>query len=111
MVTPLPAARPSTLTTTGYPSPGGALAGGPSPRACSPPPLPTTSRRTALGPLSGLYPLDYRLVPLGTDADHTQGRPYLFFDEGDESARLLGQLLPPAAPRNVYAPAGERLLD
>src|ERR671912_630912 len=49
--------------------------------ACSRPPLPTTSRRTALGLLSGLYPLDYRLIPLGTDADHAQGRPYLFFDE------------------------------
>src|ERR671916_2301173 len=75
--------------------------------ACSRPPLPTTSRRTS----SGLYPLDYRLVPLGTDANHTQRRPYLFFDEGDEGARLLGQLLPPPAPRNVHAPAGERLVD
>src|SRR5918997_439576 len=54
--------------------------------ACSRPPLPTTSKRTALSP----HPLDYGLVPLGTDADHAQGYLELVFDEGDKVLRLLG---------------------
>src|SRR5918998_292137 len=48
--------------------------------ACSRPPPPTTSKRTALSP----YPLDYGLVPLGTDADHAQGHLDLVLDKGDE---------------------------
>src|SRR5919202_176387 len=75
--------------------------------ACSRPPLPTTSRRTALS----LYPLDYRLVPLGSDADHAQRNPKLGLDELYEVACLLGQLLPSPACGYIHAPAGERLVN
>ncbi len=88
------------------PRPAG-LAARASTSACSRPPLPTTITRTALGP----DPLYYRLVPLGADADHAQRRPDLGLDEPDEVPRRLGQIPPHPAPRDVHAPARERLVD
>src|SRR5215218_7339468 len=71
--------------------------------ACSRPPLPTTSKRTALSPC----PLDYGLVPLRTNADHAQGHLKLVLDKPHEILRLLGQILPPPATSYIYAPAGK----
>src|SRR3712207_9366174 len=55
--------------------------------ACSRPPPPTTITFTSLGP----DPLDYRLIPLRSDADHAQGSPYLRLHEPDEVLRRPGQ--------------------
>src|SRR5919202_6932714 len=74
--------------------------------ACSRPPLPTTSTRTALG----LYHLDNCLVPFGADAYHTQGCPDLVLDESYEVSSLFGQLLSPPATPDIDTPAGERLV-
>src|SRR5918998_5259718 len=83
------------------------LAASASTRACSRPPLPTTSTRTALGP----YPLDDGLVALGADADHAQWRPHLGLYVLDKVPRRGRQVHPHPAPRDVLAPTGERLVD
>src|ERR687893_752895 len=74
---------------------------------CSRPPLPTTITRTALGP----DPLYYRLLPLRSHADHAERDPDLALYEPDEVSRGLGQIPTHPAPRYVYPPAGELLVD
>src|SRR3712207_1846889 len=75
--------------------------------ACSRPPLPTTITRTALGP----DPLYYRLLSLGSDADHAEWDPDLALYEADEVPRCLGEIPAHPAPRYIYPPAGELLVD
>src|SRR5215218_730844 len=75
--------------------------------ACSRPPPPTTITFTPLGP----DPLYYRLVPLGSDADHAQRSPHLGLHELDEVARRRRQISAHPAPGDVLPPAGKFLVD
>src|SRR5215210_4014608 len=62
--------------------------------------------------LTTLYsdPLDDRLIPLRPDADHAQRSPDLGLDETDEVLRRSGKIPPHPAPRDVLAPACQRLV-
>src|SRR5215218_4962583 len=75
--------------------------------ACSRPPPPTTITFTPLGP----DPLYYRLVPLGSDADHAQRGPDLGLHEPHEVTRCRREIPAHPAPRDVLPPAGELLVD
>src|SRR3712207_2222959 len=75
--------------------------------ACSRPPPPTTITFTPLAP----DPLYYRLVPFRSDADHAQGGADLGLHEPDEVSRGLREVPTHPAPRDVYSPAGELLVD
>src|SRR5215203_4338960 len=75
--------------------------------ACSRPPPPTTITFTPLG----TDPLYYRLVPLGSDADHAQRSPDLGLHEAHEVLRRLREIPAHPAPCDVLSPAGELLID
>src|SRR5215210_8618751 len=75
--------------------------------ACSRPHPPTTITFTPLGP----DPLYYRLVPLGSDADHAQRSPDLDLHELDEVARRRREIPAHPAPRDVLPPASELLVN
>src|ERR671921_2578263 len=75
--------------------------------ACSRPPPPTTITFTPLGN----DPLYYRLVPLGSDADHAQRSPDLGLHEPHEVLRRLREIPAHPAPRDVLSPAGKLLVD
>src|SRR5215212_6970543 len=59
----------------------------------------------------GTDPLYYRLVPLGSDADHAQRSPDLGLHEPHEVLRRPREIPAHPAPGDVLSPAGELLVD